>query len=100
MKNYVLGLSHDIGTIKIKVSASSLEQAIQSVMKSENAPRCAIVKHYADKVEEPQLFSFLTLPPIGGRMRIGMVAFNKKHADERMKNEYGAHKIKDSEGKQ
>ena len=41
---YLITLKHDNGKVKLKTAASSKEQAIKSILKSENAPESAVVK--------------------------------------------------------
>jgi hypothetical protein len=44
MKNYILTLKHDTGSIKIKTRAESMEAAIKAVTTAENCPEGAITK--------------------------------------------------------
>ena len=43
MTKVIVKLKHDTGTIKISVWANSIEEAIEKVLKSENAPRSAVI---------------------------------------------------------
>jgi hypothetical protein len=49
MTKVIVKLKHDTGTIKISVWANSIEEAVNKILQSENAPRSAVI-HAIKKV--------------------------------------------------